>query len=92
VKELPSLFQKCGLEAREEQIYPLLNPATRDDLNLAVTDGIEHILTAALNMGKKDLVESSEQIASHKDAALKDLEDLNCWYCYDVHVVTGKRA
>lgn len=57
-----------------------------------VVDGIAHALTAALDMGRTDLMQSKEEIASIMTAALKDLRELNCWYEYDVHVIVGRKA
>ena len=60
-------------------------------MNMTVLDVIEHIITAALRIGKMDWVQSTDQILIQKQAALEELEEKNYWFCYDVHVVICKR-
>lgn len=88
---LCGIFEKNGLEACEERIYPLVNPEARYDVNFTVIEGITHILTAALNLGKVDQVHSMDDVMSMKKAAFNDLDRHRCYYCYNVHVVVGKK-
>ncbi|KAJ5657895.1 uncharacterized protein N7484_001544 [Penicillium longicatenatum] len=81
---LRGIFQKSGLLSCEEEIYTLDNPETRESLNLSVLVGIQHILTAAFNLHKLDEIQSIDQILELKEAALRDLRDTSCYYCYDV--------
>lgn len=68
------------------------NPAARDMLNIAGTDGIAHSLTAALELLKLDEIQSEDQITALREAVLRELKELNCWFCFDVYVVIGKKA
>lgn len=88
VGALKGIFQKSGLADCEEQIYPLVNPEARGDVNATVVDGITHFLLAALKLGK-GLV-SLEEVMALRQAALDDC-DFGCYYCYDVHVVVGRK-
>ncbi|KAJ5117424.1 hypothetical protein N7448_011056 [Penicillium atrosanguineum] len=92
VAALHSIFQKSRLEACEEYIYPLINPDSLEDVNAAVIDGIQNILTAALEIRELDWVRSKDQILKLKEAALRDLHNHQCWYCYDVYVVIGRNS
>lgn len=89
---LCGIFQKSGLVSCEEEIYTLDNPETRENINLSVVVGIQHILTAALNMHKLDEIQSLDQIMDLKEAALRDLRDISCYYSYDVYVVVGRKV
>lgn len=91
IAALKGIFQKSGLADCEEQIFTLVNPKAREDVNVTVVDGITHFLLAALNLGKKGLVGSEEEIVALRRAALDDFRDLGCYYCYDVHVVVGRK-
>ncbi len=86
---LNGIFQKGGLADCEERIYPLVNPEAREDVNVTVVDGITHFLLAALRLGK-GLVSSEEEVMALRQAALDDLGD-SCYYCYDVHVIVGRK-
>ncbi|KAJ5218125.1 uncharacterized protein N7498_000224 [Penicillium cinerascens] len=85
-------FQKSGLESCEERIYTLDNPETRENLTLTVVTGIQHILTAALNLDKLDEMQTIDQIMELKEAILSDLHNVPCYYFFDVHVVVGRKA
>jgi hypothetical protein len=89
---LRDIFQESGLLSCEEEIYTLDNPETRESLNFSVLVGIQHILTAAFNLHKLDEIKSIDQILELKEAALRDLRDTSCYYCYDVYVVVGRKA
>ncbi|KAL4787870.1 S-adenosyl-L-methionine-dependent methyltransferase [Aspergillus varians] len=91
VAALNGIFQKSGLADCEEQIYPLVNPDAREDINSTVVDGITHFMLAALNLGKEGLVGSREELMSLRTAALDDFSH-GCYYCYDVHVVVGRKV
>jgi hypothetical protein len=84
--------RKVGLDSREEQIFTLKNPEVRDNLNLSVATGIEHCLTAALKLHKLEDIQSDVDIADLKEGMLEDLRTTNCWFCYDVHVVAGRKT
>ncbi|KAI3082636.1 hypothetical protein CBS147339_2516 [Penicillium roqueforti] len=64
IATLRGTFQKSGLESCEERIYTLDNPATREDLNLTVVVGIQHVLTAAFKMHKLNEIQSMDQIVA----------------------------
>ena len=89
---LRGIFQKSGLVSCEEEIYTLENPETRENVNTAVVVGIQHILTAAFKIHKLDEIRSIDQIIDLKEAASQDLRNLSCYYCYDVHVVVGRKV
>ncbi|KAJ5903561.1 hypothetical protein N7504_005944 [Penicillium tannophilum] len=89
---LRGIFQKSGLLSCEEEIYTLENPETRENVNTAVVVGIQHILTAAFKMHKLDEIQSIDHIMDLKEAASQDLRNLSCYYCYDVHVVVGRKV
>ncbi|BCS17813.1 class I SAM-dependent methyltransferase [Aspergillus puulaauensis] len=91
IAALKGIFQKSGLADCEEQVFTLVNPKAREDVNVTVVDGITHFLLAALKLGKKGLVGSEEEIVALRQAALDDFRDLGCYYCYDVHVVVGRK-
>ncbi|KAJ5144976.1 hypothetical protein N7448_002368 [Penicillium atrosanguineum] len=88
---LHSIFQKSGLVSCEEEICSLDNPETRENVNLAVVVGIQHILTAAFKLHKLDEIQSIDQIMELKEAVLGDLHDMSCYFCYDVYVVVGRK-
>lgn len=90
VGTLNGIFQKGGLADCEERIYPLVNPEAREDVNVTVVDGITHFLLAVLRLGK-GLVSSEEEVMALRQAALDDLGGFGCYYCYDVHVVVGRK-
>ncbi|KAL4811078.1 S-adenosyl-L-methionine-dependent methyltransferase [Aspergillus unguis] len=92
IAALSGIFQKSGLADCEEQVYTLLDPDAREDVNATVANGITHFLLAALKLGKKGLVSSEEEVMSLRQAALDDLSNLGCYYCYDVHVVVGRKT
>ncbi|KAL2838174.1 S-adenosyl-L-methionine-dependent methyltransferase [Aspergillus pseudoustus] len=87
---LHGIFQESGLADCEERICPLVNPDTREDINDTVIGGITHFLMAALNRGKIGLVRSTEEVMSLRKSALDDLSH-GCYYCFDVHVVVGRK-
>lgn len=89
---LRDTFQKSGLLSCEEEIFTLDNPETRESLNLSVLVGIQHILTAAFNLHKLDEIQSLDQIMELKEAALRDLRNTSCYYCYNVYVVVGRKG
>lgn len=91
ITRLHNIFQKCGLESREE-IYTLDNPDTRIDLNRTVVVGIQHVLTTALAMNKLNEIKSLNEIMDLREAMLRDLRNLGCYYCFDVHVVVGRKT
>ncbi|KAJ5986652.1 hypothetical protein N7451_011017 [Penicillium sp. IBT 35674x] len=86
------IFQKSGLVSCEEKIYTLDNPETREKVNTSVVVGFQHILTAAFKMHKLDEIQSIGQINDLKETISQDLRNLSCYYCYDVHVVVGRKA
>ncbi|KAL4941976.1 hypothetical protein BDV06DRAFT_193277 [Aspergillus oleicola] len=86
---LNTIFQQSGLADCEERIIPLVNPDAREEVNITVINGITHFLMAALKLGKKGLVGSTEEVAKLREAALDDCSKLGCWYCYDVYFVVG---
>ncbi|KAJ5808619.1 hypothetical protein N7474_009888 [Penicillium riverlandense] len=88
---LQGIFQKSGLVSCEEKIYTLDNPDTRENVNFTVVVGIQHSLTAACRMHKLDEIKSIDQIMDLKEAVLGDLNDVPCYYCYDVYVVIGRK-
>lgn len=91
VAALNGIFQKSGLADCEERIYSLTNPDARENVNATVVGGITHFLIAALNMGKVGLVNSTEEVMNLRKSALEDFANLGCYYCYDVHVVVGRK-
>ncbi len=86
------MFQKIGLDAREEQVYQLENPTTRGELNDAVLKGIQNIMIAVLKIRKFGSVDSVEQVFEMWMAAEQDLRDLGCWFSYKVYVVIWKKG
>ncbi|CAI7611681.1 unnamed protein product [Penicillium glandicola] len=92
IAALHGIFQKSGLESCEERIYNLDNPDVREDLNLTVVGGIQHVLITALKMHKLDEIQSMQQITALREAMLSDLHSLGCYYCFDVFVVVGRKA
>lgn len=89
---LHGIFQKSGLISCKEDIYTLDNPEMRENVNVSVAVGIQHILTAAFNLHELDEIQSIDQIMGLKEAILKDLRNTSCYYCYDVYVVVGRKA
>jgi hypothetical protein len=92
IQNLYGLFKKSGLHSCEERVYTLDNPGTRDMVNTTVVGGILHSLTAALKLHKLDEIQSEDQITALREAVLRELQELNCWYCFDVYVVVGQKA
>ncbi|KAJ5385072.1 hypothetical protein N7517_002983 [Penicillium concentricum] len=92
VAALHDTFQNSGLESCQERIYTLDNPETREDLNLTVVVGVQHILTTVFKMHKLDEIQSMHQITALREAMLSDLHSLACYYCFDVFVVVGRKS
>ncbi|KAJ5741106.1 hypothetical protein N7493_000978 [Penicillium malachiteum] len=92
VAALYGIFHANNLQDCEEQIYPLVNPAAREDLNLAVLEGIQHVLIAGINLGPLDWIKSKDEILEARKAATDDLQRFQGWFSYNVHIVTGRKA
>ncbi|KAI2787715.1 hypothetical protein POX_f08090 [Penicillium oxalicum] len=87
--ELKNIFQTSGLINCQEHIYPLTEPAARDELNFAVLEGVQNTLLAALESGYRKRVKSRTDVVSARQAAENDLREHRCWFTYNVHVVIG---
>ncbi|KAJ5989408.1 hypothetical protein N7481_004618 [Penicillium waksmanii] len=92
VNALYRIFRENGLKDCSERVYPLDNPADRDELNKAVLDGIHNFMIAALNGRTFEWAKSADQVMAMKEAAQQDLHNLNCWFSYNVYVVVGRKA
>ncbi|THV43789.1 hypothetical protein BGAL_0923g00010 [Botrytis galanthina] len=92
VTALHEIFQRNNLQDCEEQLCPLINPAGREDLNLAILEGIQNVLIAALDLGPLAWIKSKDEVLEARKAATDDLDNLQGWFSYDVHIVTGRKA
>ncbi|KAB8297397.1 hypothetical protein EYC80_002740 [Monilinia laxa] len=92
VAALYGIFQRNNLQDCEEQVCPLINPAGREDLNLAILEVIQNVLIAALDLGPLAWIKSKDEVLEAREAATVDLDNLQGWLSYNVHIVTGRKA
>ncbi|KAJ5369863.1 uncharacterized protein N7496_005955, partial [Penicillium cataractarum] len=91
IASLHGIFEKSGLDSCEEQIITLTNPEVRGSLNLTVANAIAHSLTAAFKSHKLEDIQSEDEIVELERGMLDDLRTTHCYFCYDVHVVIGRK-
>ncbi|KAM0148651.1 hypothetical protein ACHAPG_009887 [Botrytis cinerea] len=92
VAALHGMFQRNNLQDCEEQICPLIDPAGREALNLAILEGIQNGLIAALDLGPLALIQSKDEVMESRNAATEDLDNLQGWFSYNAHMVTGRKV
>ncbi|KAM0133350.1 hypothetical protein ACHAO1_006287 [Botrytis cinerea] len=92
VAALHGMFQRNNLQDCEEQICPLIDPAGREALNLAILEGIQNGLIAALDLGPLAWIQSKDEVMESRNAATEDLDNLQGWFSYNAHIVTGRKV
>ncbi|KAK8910745.1 hypothetical protein QC760_001682 [Botrytis cinerea] len=92
VAALHGMFQRNNLQDCEEQIFPLIDPAGREALNLAILEGIQNGLIAALDLGPLAWIQSKDEVMESRNAATEDLDNLQGWFSYNAHMVTGRKV